>query len=360
LLGGVSVVSWTGKPQPAEDEVLDRIEGAKRRLGETVSILAHHYQRDEIVCFADHTGDSLELSRVAATARGARSIVFCGADFMAESAALLCDSSQTVFLPAESARCPMAGMADVRGAARAWQGLNQLWGDNIVPITYQNSSAQLKAFCGERGGVVCTSSNAGSVFRWALAQKGHILFLPDEHLGRNTTLSLGLKEGEIAVWDPQNPLEGQTRLEGSRIVVWKGYCYVHTFFTVEQVERAREQYPKATVIVHPECPAPVVARSDGAGSTSYMVRAVQEAAPGSSFVIGTETNLVNRLAAEHPEQSVVPLAPSFCEAMGRITPQNLLVVLEAILDGRTEGAVSVDVETVEGARLALERMLSVV
>ena len=353
-------MSWTGKPQAAEAEVLDRIEGAKRRLGETVTILAHHYQRDEIVRFADHTGDSLELSRAAATARDARSIVFCGADFMAESAALLCDSSQTVFLPAEAARCPMAGMADVSEAAMAWEGLNQVWGDDVVPITYQNSSAQLKAFCGERDGAVCTSSNAGAVFRWALRQKGHILFMPDEHLGRNTALSLGLKEREVAVWDPQRPLAGQTGLEASRIVVWKGYCYVHTFFTVEQVRRAREEYPGATVIVHPECPAPVVARSDGAGSTSYMVRAVHEAGPGTSFVVGTETNLVNRLGAEHAEKTVVPLAPSFCEAMGSITPQNLLAALEAILDGGTEGAVSVGVDTVEGARLALERMMSVV
>jgi quinolinate synthase len=348
------------EPQPFDAGVLDRIQVAKSRLGKTIVILAHHYQRDEIVRFADHTGDSLELSRVAAAARGASSIVFCGADFMAESAALLCDSDQTVFVPSELARCPMAGMADVSGAARAWQGLTQLWGDDIVPITYQNSSAQLKAFCGERGGAVCTSSNAGAVFRWALAQKGHILFFPDEHLGRNTSLSLGLKEAEVAVWDPQRPVEGQTGLEANKIVVWKGYCYVHTFFTEEQVERAREKHPKAAVIVHPECPAQVVASSDGAGSTSYMVRAVQEAGPGSSFVIGTETNLVNRLAAEHPEQSVVPLAASFCEAMGRTTPQNLLAVLETILDGRTEGAVSVEVETVAGARLALERMLSVV
>lgn len=347
-------------PAPGADGVIDRLERAKGKLGQSVVILGHHYQRDDVIRFADHTGDSLELSRLAAAARDAAYIVMCGVDFMAESAALLVASGQQVYSPSPEARCPMALMADVSGAAEAWDGLTQLWGQDLLPITYQNSSAELKAFCGERGGAVCTSSNAGAVFRWALAQKGHILFFPDEHLGRNTAASLGFEEGDVAVWDAEKPVEGQRGLEERTVVVWQGYCHVHTAFTVEQVNKAREMWPEATVLVHPECPAEVVGRSDVAGSTSHIVRVVAEAPPGSSFVIGTETNLVNRLAAQHPDKRVVPLARSLCGAMARITPANLLSVLEGILEGGMEGSVRVAPETVEGARLALDRMLSVV
>jgi quinolinate synthase len=342
-----------------EEEVFERIERAKADLGENLVILGHHYQRDQVIRFADYGGDSLELSRAAANAREARYIVFCGVDFMAESAAILCDSTQKVFIPAESACCPMAAMADVAAARKAWEYLTSMWGDDLVPITYQNSTAALKAFCGEHGGAVCTSSNARAVFQWALAQKGHILFFPDEHLGRNTALSLGFSAQEIAVWDPHQPVEVPTGLSESKVVVWRGYCHVHTFFTVGQVELARERYPDATVIVHPECPAEVVAKSDRNGSTSFIVRAVEEGPAGATFVIGTEINLVSRLAKEHPDKTVVPLARSLCGAMFRINPQNLLYSLDGIVEGRMDSVVEVPEEIAEGANLALGRMLQV-
>jgi quinolinate synthase len=353
------MVSSGGEVALAKGEVLERIQEAKDKLGRDVVVLGHHYQADDVIRFADHRGDSLELSRVAASSRDASWIVFCGVDFMAESAALLCDARQQVFIPSREARCPMAAMADRTGAKEAWERLIQVWGADIIPITYQNSSAELKAFCGELGGAVCTSSNAGAVFRWAFRQKGHILFFPDEHLGRNTALSLGLAAEEIAVWDPEGPPDQQAGLRDSRVVVWKGYCRVHTRFTVQQVREARERYPQARVVVHPECPAEVVAVSDESGSTSYIVRVVEESSAGATLVIGTEKNLVSRLAAEHPDKTVVPLSPSLCGAMGRITPQKLLSVLEAILDKRVGSAVQVPPETVAGATLALDRMLAV-
>ena len=340
--------------------VLQRIQELRGRLGSAVAVLGHHYVADEVIQFADHRGDSLELSRVAASASDAAHIVFCGVDFMAESAALLCAPGQLVHLPAADARCPMAGMADTVDVAREWNELAHLWEGDVVPVTYQNSSGELKAFCGERGGAVCTSSNAGAVFRWALERRGHIVFFPDEHLGRNTALSLGLRAEEISVWDPRRPSGEQVGLEGARVVVWSGDCHVHTLFTVRQVERAREKYPQARVIVHPECPAEVVGTADSAGSTSYMVRVVAEAPAGSSFVIGTETHLVNRLAAEHADKTVVPLARSFCDAMGRITPGRLLAVLESIERGGEGYVVRVPSHVTRGARLALDRMLETV
>lgn len=343
-----------------DDGVLERIQEARSRLGSAMVVLGHHYVADEVIRFADHRGDSLELSRVAASATEAAHIVFCGVDFMAESAALLCGPGQLVHLPAADARCPMAGMAGTADARRAWNELAHLWGGDVVPITYQNSSGELKAFCGERGGAVCTSSNAGAVFRWALERRGHILFFPDEHLGRNTALSLGLRPEEIAGWHPRRSDREQEGLDKARVVVWAGYCYVHTLFTAQEVERARQEHAGASVIVHPECPAEVVAGADASGSTSYMVRVVAESPAGSSFAIGTETHLVNRLAAEHADKTVVPLARSFCEAMGRITPGRLLAVLESIERGGEGYVVRVPSNIAKGARLALDRMLEAV
>lgn len=352
------MASSGGEVALGKDGVLERIQEVKDELGKRLVILGHHYQTDDVIRFADHRGDSLELSRVAASSRQASYIVFCGVDFMAESAALLCDARQKVFIPSREARCPMAAMADRTQAAEAWDRLIEIWGADIIPITYQNSSAELKAFCGEMGGAVCTSSNAGAVFRWAFRQKGHILFFPDEHLGRNTALSLGLSAEQMAVWDPEGPPDQQAGMRDSRVVVWRGYCRVHTRFTVQQVQEARRKYAEARVVVHPECPAEVVAVSDESGSTSYIVRVVEESQAGATLVIGTETNLVSRLAAEHPDKSVVPLSPSLCGAMSRITPQRLLAVLEAILDDRVDGAVLVPEETVAAATLALDRMLA--
>jgi quinolinate synthase len=343
-----------------EEEVLERIQKARADLGESVVILGHHYQVDDVIRFADHVGDSLELSRAAASCREAAYIVFCGVDFMAESAALLCGEEQAVILPsAEAALCPMAGMADVAGARTAWRELAAIWGENVIPVTYQNSSAGLKAFCGEHGGAVCTSSNAEAVFRWGLEQKGHILFFPDEHLGRNTSYSLGLEAEEVAVWVRERSSHDLSGWEEKRVVVWNGYCHVHTFFSEEQVDAARASYPGARVIVHPECPAEIVARADGAGSTSHMVKVVQEARAGSTFVMGTEVNLVERLAGEHPDKQVIPLARSVCDAMGEVTPLSLLGVLEDLREGRVRRPVSVEPEVREAATIALDRMLAV-
>jgi quinolinate synthase len=352
-------MALTEDPGRAPQEVLERIQQARDRLGKAVVILGHHYQSDDVIRFADHRGDSLELSRVAASSHDAAYIVFCGVDFMAESAALLCDTRQRVFIPCHEARCPMAGMADRVAAEQAWERLTRVWGDDLMPITYQNSSAELKAFCGERGGAVCTSANATVVFQWALRQRGHVLFFPDEHLGRNTAVSLGIAAGGIAVWNPGMSAGKEPALRDATVVVWKGYCSVHTRFTVADVEEGRERYPGATVVVHPECTAEVVGRADAGGSTSRIVRVVEEAPAGSSFVIGTEKNLVSRLAAEHPDKTVVPLAPSLCGAMGLINPENLLAVLEALLENRLDDAVHVPPETVAAATLALDRMLAV-
>jgi quinolinate synthase len=357
--GGAANVSSTGSRSLANEEVLERIEKARSDLGEAVVVLGHHYQVDEVVRFADHVGDSLELSRAAASCREAAYIVFCGVDFMAESAALLCGEEQTVVLPSEAAICPMAGMADVAAARIAWRELAGIWGEDVIPVTYQNSSAGLKAFCGEHGGAVCTSSNAAAVFRWALEQKGHLLFFPDEHLGRNTALSLGLEPEEIGVWERERSPQDLSGWEQMRVVVWNGYCHVHTFFSEEQVDAARASYPGARVIVHPECPAEVVARADGAGSTSYMVKAVREAPAGSTFVMGTEVNLVQRLASEHPHKSVVPLAHSVCDAMSEVTPLHLLTVLEDLREGRVSRPVDVQREVRGAATIALDRMLAV-
>jgi len=357
-----------------EPELIARIAAAKEKLGPDLVILGHHYQRDEVIRFADHRGDSLELSRVAAAQRKARYIVFCGVDFMAETAAMLCAPSQVVLLPAVDAPCPMAQMAEVGDALTAWDALTARlsraaargWGkDALLPITYQNSTAALKAFCGRRGGAVCTSANAQQVFRWALDQGRRILFFPDEWLGRNTALALGIPPQRIAIWDPAE-LDGgcpdacteRSRSVGqAQVVVWKGHCHVHTFFTVEHVRAVREQYGDITVVVHPECTVEVVQAADLNGSTSFILRAVRDAPPGSRWAVGTEINMVARLAREYPDRTVVPLARSLCGAMYRTNLHNLLYTLEELLHGRFVGQVQVPAETTRWANLALERML---
>jgi quinolinate synthase len=343
--------------QLSQEEVLRRLEAARKALGEDCYILVHHYQRDEVTRFADTTGDSLELSRQAAQQERARYIVFCGVDFMAETAAMLCSPQQTVLIPEPSACCPMAGMVTAEQAEVAWQRLSSLWHGDLLPITYQNSDARVKALCGRHGGAVCTSANAQKLFGWALAQRGHLLFFPDEHLGRNSALALGLRPEEIAVWDPHDPDGSEERARGARVVVWKGYCHVHTRFSLEDVRRVREEHPGVRVVVHPECPAEVVQASDGAGSTSYLVKAAAEAPPGASLAIGTEIHLVSRLAARHRDKTIVPLARSLCGAMYRISEYHLLATLESILAGRPQYVVRVEAETAYWANQALQRML---
>ncbi len=340
----------------SEEQAMERIRSAKATLGSDVVILTHHYQRDSIVAFGDFVGDSLELSRRAAQVKRARYIVFCGVDFMAETAAMLCSPDQAVLIPDRTAMCPMAAMATRQQAVLAWDALTSLWGNDIVPVTYQNSYADLKALCGEHGGAVCTSANAQKVLQWAFAQRGHVIFFPDEHLGRNSALALGVPPSQIGVWDPDAPDAEAVR--DARIVVWKGFCYVHTRFTTAHVDAIRAQYPGARVIVHPECLAEVVARSDAAGSTSYIVRYVNELPPGETVAIGTEIHLVERLAAQNPDKTVVPLARSQCAAMYRITPQALAYTLDELAQGRPVNRVRVPKNIQKWANKALERMLA--
>ncbi|MGQ9684152.1 MAG: quinolinate synthase NadA [Anaerolineae bacterium] len=343
----------------APDEVFRRLRTVRDRLGQDLYVLVHHYQRDEVVAFADAVGDSLELSRLAAQQTRPRYIVFCGVDFMAETAAMLCRPEQTVLIPERGAYCPMAAMVTAEQATLAWERLSDVWQGNLLPVTYQNSDAEVKALCGRWGGAVCTSANANKLFRWALEQRDHILFFPDEHLGRNTALALGIQPGEIAVWDPQQVQESTWACAQARVVVWKGYCHVHTHFTVQDVQRVRAEHPGVRVIVHPECPTPVVQAADASGSTSYIVRAAEGAAPGSSLAIGTEIHLVARLARLHPDRTIVPLARSLCGTMYRINERNLLATLESILAGRPQHIVRVEPETTRWANEALRRMLAV-
>ncbi len=354
-----SPVSLADYQALSEDQVSARIEQARRDLGKDLVILAHHYQRDEVVRFADLRGDSLELSRAAAEVRDARYIVFCGVDFMAETAAMLCAPTQIVCIPARAAVCPMAQMANAEQAQTAWQHLTKFWGQDLLPITYQNSYASVKAFCGEHGGAVCTSANAQALFRWALKQKGHILFFPDEHLGTNSALALGIPRSKIVVWNPTEPEASARAARDATVVVWKGYCHVHTFFTVEQVADARRKYPGIQVVVHPECPAEVVAAADSSGSTSFIIRTVESAPPGASFAIGTEIHMVARLAKEHPDKLIVPLARGLCGAMYTINPYNLSYTLDRLLVDDPVNVVTVPPEIARWANLALQRMLEV-
>jgi quinolinate synthase len=340
------------------DAVFADIERARAQLGRDVVILVHHYQRDEVIRYADFRGDSLELSRAAAQQRKARYIVFCGVDFMAETAAMLCAPTQQVVLPAGDAPCPMAHMADTDRAEDAWEQLTALWGDDLVPITYQNSTAALKAFCGRNGGAVCTSSNVERLFKWALGQKGHLIFFPDQWLGTNAALALGIPHEQIAVWDPYEPAVSLAQARKARVVVWRGYCHVHTFFTLEHVRQVRERYPGVQVIVHPECPVDVVAAADAYGSTSQIIRYVEQAPPGSTIAVGTEINMVARLAQEYPDKQVIPLARSLCGAMYRTTPVGLRDALQSCVAGAPIHVVRVDPETRRWANLALERMLN--
>jgi len=343
----------------SEEEVSARIRDARAQLGKDLVILGHHYQRDEVLQFADYRGDSLELSRLAAEVKDTRYVVFCGVDFMAETAAMLCSPSQIVCLPAREAVCPMATMADADQAEIVWQHLTSFWADDLIPVTYQNSYATLKAFCGRHGGAVCTSANAQAVLRWALQQKGHVIFFPDEHLGRNSALAIGISSEKIAVWDPDDPQGSLEAASKATVVIWKGYCNVHTFFTVEHVERARRRYPGVVVIAHPECRAEVVSRSDLSGSTSFILRTVENAAPGSAFAIGTEIHLVARLAKQHPDKTIVPLTRSLCGAMYHINPYNLSHTLDHLLANEPVNVVRVPAETTKWANLALQKMLTV-
>ncbi|MDI7268269.1 MAG: quinolinate synthase NadA [Myxococcota bacterium] len=342
--------------------MLRPVEAIRRRradLGDRVALLAHHYQRPEIVAASDHRGDSYGLARTAAGS-SANHIVFCGVRFMAEAAAVLARPEQRVWHPNPESGCPMADMADVRDVERAWRILTGILGDRVVPMVYMNSNADVKAFCGRNGGAVLTSSNARRALEWAWRQRPVVLFLPDQHLGRNTALAMGVPRDEIALWrwrDAAAPVDLR-KLERARIVLWEGHCHVHTHFRPEHVAAARASYPGARILVHPECDASVVELADGSGSTGYLVEEVERAAGGSTIAIGTEENLIGRLAAEHPGKRIVPLARSLCPNMFRITARHVIETLEHLDDG-SRRPFAVPAEVAAGARTALERMLRI-
>jgi len=340
----------------------DRIAAAKARLGEDVVILGHHYQRDEVVKFADFRGDSLKLSFQASQAEG-RYIVFCGVHFMAESADILRREHQMVVLPDLNAGCSMADMADIGQVEACWSELSSLLDSRkVIPVTYMNSTAAIKAFTGEQGGSVCTSSNAAAVMQWTFEQGEKVLFLPDEHLGRNTGYRMGIPLEQMIVWDPYQEFGGNTpeAIRSARIILWKGYCSVHQRFTPQQVERVRREHPGVRVIVHPECRFEVAQAADQIGSTEGIIKAIQASPAGTEWAVGTEIHLVNRLSKELKHHKVISLDPSVCvcTTMFRITPQHLLWALENLGEGNVVNRITVDERTRHHARVALDRMLS--
>jgi len=355
----------------ASPEELDlRIRAAKHALGERLVILGHFYQRDEVVRYADFVGDSFQLARAAKTRPKAEAIVFCGVHFMAETADVLSRPDQSVILPNLAAGCSMADMADEDSVMECWEELEELFGAEpdaagrqpVIPVTYMNSSAALKAFCGRNGGIVCTSSNARTVLKWAFERGQRVLFFPDQHLGRNTAKAMGIPLEQMPVWDPRKPMGGigEQVQRDSRVILWHGYCSVHKRFTVEQVQAARAEYPGVRVIVHPECPMEVVDSADEAGSTDHIKKAVEAAPAGAVFAIGTEINMVQRLAKEHPDKTIFCLDPVICpcSTMYRIHPAYLAWVLEALERGEVLNRITVPGHIAEPARIALERMLA--
>ena len=345
------------------DNTLDeRISAAKAKLGKDVVILGHHYQRDEVVKFADFRGDSLKLSQQAAEV-DAKFIIFCGVHFMAESADILRRGNQVVVLPDLSAGCSMADMADIGQLEACWNELSGVTDTKkIIPVTYMNSTAAIKSFTGEQGGSVCTSSNAAAVMKWAFELGEKVLFLPDEHLGRNTGYRMGIPLDEMSVWDPYEELGGNSTeaIAKARVILWKGYCSVHQRFTAEQVARVRRQHPGIRVIVHPECRFEVAQAADEIGSTEGIIRAIKAAKPGTKWAVGTEIHMVSRLSKELKDRQVMSLDSSVCvcTTMFRITPVHLLWALENLGAGKIVNQISVDERTRHFARAALDRMLS--
>ncbi len=354
----------------ASDEQLDEwITAAKAELGDRVRILGHFYQRDEIVKYADFVGDSFMLAQAAKQHPEAESFVFCGVHFMAETADILSGPEQSVILPNLAAGCSMADMATIEQVEACWNELTAALGpaaegdlQPVIPVTYMNSSAAIKAFCGRNGGIVCTSSNARTVLEWAFERGQRVVFFPDQHLGRNTAKAMGIPEELMPLWRPHLALGGNTaeQLRDSKVILWNGFCSVHKRFTVAQIEQARTDYPGVRVIVHPECPAPVVEAADGAGSTEYIRKEVEAAEPGTVLAIGTEINLVNRLQQQRPDLTIFCLDPVVCpcSTMYRIHPAYLAWTLESLLAGQVPNQISVSESVAGDSRIALERMLA--
>ena len=344
--------------ETTDHEIAEKILAIKEKIGNELLILTHHYQRKEIVDLGDHRGDSFDLSQKAAADKAARFIVFCGVHFMAESAQILAQPYQTVQIPDEEAGCWMSDMADTFMVNKAWKEIAGIVDvESVTPIVYMNSDAALKAFCGRNGGIVCTSSNAPSAFQWAFKQREKIFFFPDQHLGRNTAHKLEIDPKEVIVWNPEKPLGGNTpeEIKQASVILWIGYCLVHTRFKVDHIHEKRKEFPDARIVVHPECTREVVDLADAVGSTSFIVKYTESAPSGSTIIVGTEINLINRLAQENPDKTILELHYSLCPNMFKIDLGKLLRTLENLGQYNT---VTVP-ETIKAeARLALDRMLA--
>lgn len=347
----------------ADDEVLARIAARRREFGSRLMILGHHYQVDDVIRFADSTGDSYALAKAAAAETTAEFVIFAGVHFMAESADILTGPQQQVILPDMRAGCTMADMANLDDVELAWDEMSACTNQTIIPITYINSAANLKDFVGRRGGAVCTSSNAAKVVSWAFSQGQKLLFFPDQHLGRNTCHALGVPLDEMIVWDPALPNGGHDpgTVARARVLLWKGHCSVHQGFTVGQIEHWRSERPDIRIIVHPECTFEVVQAADASGSTNFIIETIRNSAPGTAWAVGTEINLVHRLRAMMPDRFIASLSPfqCLCATMYRIRPNYLLWVLDELAAGRVVNVVKVPQRIAEGAKLALNRMIEI-
>ncbi|MGJ9374322.1 quinolinate synthase NadA [Nesterenkonia sp. CF4.4] len=357
-----------------EPQLHERIRAAKATLAEELVILGHFYQRDEVVQHADFVGDSFQLANAALSKPEAKTIVFCGVHFMAETADILSGPEQSVILPNLAAGCSMADMADESSVETAWEEICETYGVDpdtapdaegkvpILPVTYMNSSAALKAFCGRHGGIVCTSSNAATVLEWAFERAHRVLFFPDQHLGRNTAKAMGVPLEQMPLWNPRKPLGGNTpeQLHEAKVLLWHGFCSVHRRFTVDQIAQARAANPEVKIIVHPECPMEVVDAADAAGSTDAIQKFIAASDPGDTIGIGTEINMVNRLAAQYPDRRIFCLDPVICpcSTMYRIHPGYLAWVLDELVQGRVNNQISVESEVSVQAKVALDRMLA--
>ncbi len=364
-LGSERGVSCDGAlPSPSDPDLVERANQARSSLGDRAMILGHHYQRDEVIAYADIRGDSFKLAQAAADNPSAEFIFFCGVHFMAESADILTTQNQKVILPDLAAGCSMADMATAAQVEDCWQELEKLGvAKKTIPITYMNSSAAIKAFTGKNNGAVCTSSNAMRAMKWAFEKGEKVLFLPDQHLGRNTAvLSLGLKLEDCVIWNPWKPSGGlsEAQIKMAKVILWRGHCSVHGRFTVENIENVRRVLPQVKVLVHPECQHEVVAKADVVGSTEMIIKTVRESAPGSKWAIGTELNLVSRLANENLDKQVVFLDKTvcYCSTMNRIDLPHLVWVVESLVSGRLVNQIKVEAEVAKYAKVALERMLA--
>jgi quinolinate synthase len=364
-LGSERGVSCTGQlPETSDPLLVERAQTARNILGDRALVLGHHYQRDEVIAFADITGDSFKLAQVAAVQSTAEFIIFCGVHFMAESADILTSPNQKVILPDLAAGCSMADMATANQVDKCWKVLEELGvAARTIPVTYMNSSAAIKSFTGKKGGTICTSSNAARAMTWALEQGEKVLFIPDQHLGRNTAvLSLGLSLDDCVLWNPWKPMGGLTaqEIQDAKIILWRGHCSVHGRFTLSAANEVRNRIPGIKVLVHPECPHDVVSTADIVGSTEMIIRTIEAAPAGSKWAVGTELNLVQRLATNHPDKTVVFLNKTvcYCSTMNRIDLPHLVWVMESLVNNHLVNQIRVDKEVAQFSRIALERMLA--